>query len=131
MKRHSLLSLLHNLLLVIIAVIMFGIFVPFGFVAMIVVVLVKFSPSRLIAVLSQTLLRVAISIDQLGNVLCAELFNVILITTSDNQFGNEDETISSVIGKNKVSGTLTRFGGFIERFLHLLDPNHSVESIEK
>lgn len=36
-------------------------------------------------------------IDEIGNILCAEWFNKILIKKhSNNKFGIEDETISSV-----------------------------------
>lgn len=74
----------------------------------------------------------AISLDQFGNVLMQHLFNDILIDNkSRNLFGSPDETISSVIGKNKQDGTLTKFGLFISSILDRLDNNHSIKSIEE
>lgn len=72
----------------------------------------------------------AISIDQLGNVVCKELFNDALIASLGVEFGNPDETISSVLGKNKVQGTLTKTGKALDWILNKLDPNHSINSIE-
>ena len=72
----------------------------------------------------------AISIDQLGNVVCKELFNDALITPAGVEFGNPDETISSVLGKNKLKSTLTKTGKALDWLLNKLDPNHSINSIE-
>lgn len=72
----------------------------------------------------------AYSIDQLGNVACQHAFNKWLISDTGYSFGNPDETISSVVGKNKRFGTLTKSGRLLERILHLLDPNHSEDAIE-
>ncbi len=73
----------------------------------------------------------AIAIDQYGNGLCRHLFNQVLIKkTAVNKFGNIDETISSVIGKNKVAGTLTWLGTAVDILLDSLDPNHSIDAID-
>jgi len=73
----------------------------------------------------------AISIDQYGNGLCQHLFNQVLIKkTSVNKFGNIDETISSVLGKNKLAGTLTRLGKAVDKVLDILDPDHSIKAID-
>ena len=73
----------------------------------------------------------ALSIDQLGNVVCKELFNDALITPSGIEFGNPDETISSVLGKNKLNNSLTWLGKSLDWILNKLDPNHSINSIEE
>lgn len=75
-------------------------------------------------------LSTAISIDQLGNTFCASLFNYFL-QDRGYKFGNVDETISGVIGKNKVLGKLTKLGKALDWVLESLDPNHSIKSIEK
>ncbi|WP_298999852.1 hypothetical protein ACOKFD_07285 [Flagellimonas sp. S174] len=75
-------------------------------------------------------LELAISIDQLGNVLMQHLFNTLWITKVGYKFGNRDETISSALGKNKQLGTLTGFGRAIDKILDLIDPNHSLNSID-
>lgn len=75
-------------------------------------------------------LKIAISIDQLGNVLMQHLFNGLWIKEGGYPFGNRDETISSALGKNKQLDTLTGFGKFIDKILDTIDPNHSLNSID-
>lgn len=73
----------------------------------------------------------AIATDQYGNGLSKYLFNILLIKkTSTHKFGNIDETISSVIGKNKVAGTLTWLGEFVDKILDLLEKDHSIKAID-
>jgi len=77
------------------------------------------------------LYNIALGIDQLGNVVCARLFNFFLIDIDGHKFGNEDETISGVIGKNKRKNTLTGLGIILDSILELLDKNHSIKAIEE
>ena len=83
--------------------------------------------------ISQYLKEVAYGIDQLGNVVCADLLNLTLIKYKKGgyKFGNPDETISSVLGKNYKLGTLTLVGKILDNILNLIDKNHSVNSIEE
>jgi ADP-ribose pyrophosphatase YjhB (NUDIX family) len=76
------------------------------------------------------LLKIAISVDQLGNVIMQHLLNALWIKKGGYPFGNRDETISSALGRNKKLGTLTGFGKAIDGFLDLIDPNHSLNSID-
>ncbi len=72
----------------------------------------------------------AISIDQYGNVVCAELFNATLITSNSIYlFGNEDETISSVIGRNLKAGTLSKTGKILNSILNFFQKDHAINSI--
>lgn len=80
--------------------------------------------------LGKYFLTSAIAVDQLGNVMCQDLFNSLLIKDDSTPFGNEDETISSVLGKNQVKNNLTKIGRCLNWLLNLLDPNHSIDSIE-
>jgi hypothetical protein len=80
--------------------------------------------------IGEYLLKIAISIDQLGNVLMQHLLNLLWIKRNGYKFGNRDETISSALGRNKKQGTLTAFGRFIDRILDLIDPDHSLNSID-
>lgn len=74
----------------------------------------------------------AYSLDQFGNVLCQELFNVTLINIkSEHLFGNPDETISSVLGKNELKHTLTKLGKLIVWILNKIDFNHTKNAIEE
>ena len=75
-------------------------------------------------------LLVSISVDQAGNTFCAELFNDVMIKPKGHPFGNPDETISSVLGKNKRDNTLTSAGKVLSWTLDALDSNHVIKSIE-
>lgn len=71
---------------------------------------------------------VCIGLDQLGNIVCSRLFNMVLV--KGDYFGNPDETISSAIGRAKLSNKLTFVGKALDFFLNLIDKNHSIKSIE-
>lgn len=80
--------------------------------------------------IGEFLLKIAVSVDQLGNVIMQYLLNTLWIKKNGYEFGNRDETISSALGKNKRLGTLTAFGRLIDRILDKIDPNHSLNSID-
>ena len=63
------------------------------------------------------------AIDRFGNVLCAPLFNGILIDKYGYKFGKGKETISSVLGKNILSQSLTKIGLFLSKILDTLQRN--------
>jgi hypothetical protein len=73
----------------------------------------------------------AVSVDQLGNVVMGTLFNDIFIRKYGHKFGDEDQTVSMVLGVNKKMGTLTKFGKFIADVLNKIEPNHVEKAIEK
>ena len=75
------------------------------------------------------LLRILISIDQMGNVVCDKLFDLTLV--KGHYFGDEDETISSSIGRAKLNNDLTFAGNILDSILNLFENNHSIKSIEK
>ena len=108
-----------NVLLLLTAIILAIICFPIG------LAVAMFYPSRTLY-----LLKIAIGIDQLGNVVCSRLFNNLLITSKGYKFGFEDETISSVIGKNQLSKTLTPLGKGLDKTLNWAQRNHAVKSIE-
>ena len=80
--------------------------------------------------IGEFLLKIAISVDQLGNVIMQHLLNSLWVKKGRYNFGNRDETISSALGRNKKLGTLTAFGNSIDKLLDTLDPNHSLNSID-
>ena len=80
--------------------------------------------------LGEYLLKVAISVDQLGNVMMQHLLNLLWIKRDGYQFGNRDETISSALGRNKQLASLTCIGRLTDRFLDSIDPDHSLSSID-
>ena len=76
--------------------------------------------------------KIAISLDQLGNVVCGVPMNYLLIfSSSKHKFGYSDETISSVLGKNQINKTLKPMGRFFVNILGKLETDHSIQSIEK
>jgi 8-oxo-dGTP diphosphatase len=76
------------------------------------------------------LFRIAKSIDQLGNVVCEHLFNVTLIKKNGYKFGNEDVTISHVLGMNEKTNTLSFAGKLLAWLLNTIDKDHNQKAIE-
>jgi len=113
-----------NLILVIVGRILYLILEPINFIY-VTTFKKKFKWSRISGYLRSS----AVNTDRFGNYEFRSLFNAILITKDGYKFGDFRETISSVIGKNKVKGTLTRTGRILDKILDLLDKNHSIKSI--
>jgi len=121
-------KLLTSILLFFIAILIFIVVLPFGVLYQIIKI---FSTKERNGYFSDYFFKIAQCIDQLGNVVNRQLFNDVLITpTSKNAFGNNQETISSVIGKNLEDNTLSKTGIWLNKILNLIQPNHSVISIE-
>lgn len=73
----------------------------------------------------------ATSKDQHSNVYIQFWFNKwMLKKQSKHLYGNLDETISSVYGKNKRSNTLTKFGKYWADWLNKREKNHVEMAIE-
>jgi hypothetical protein len=73
----------------------------------------------------------AINIDKFGNREFRAGLNATLIKpNSPFKFGNMEETISSVLGKNQRFGHLTKFGKIICLILDTIDKNHCEKSIQ-
>lgn len=74
--------------------------------------------------------RIALGIDELGNVVCNRLFNDVLITKQGYPFGLQKETISSALGKNVARGTLRPMGRLLNLLLNKIQANHAIISID-
>jgi hypothetical protein len=76
-------------------------------------------------------IEVALALDNAGNVIMQHLLNDTLLIKTPNtyQFGNKKETISSVIGKNHLTNTLSPLGRALNSFLNFIDKDHSLNSI--
>jgi 8-oxo-dGTP diphosphatase len=61
--------------------------------------------------------KIAVSLDIHGNVVCGELFNLILITKNGHPFGSDSETISFCVGVNKDQNTLSKLGKLVYNIL--------------
>lgn len=73
---------------------------------------------------------IAVSIDATGNVVCGDLFNKILRKEGGTEFGKRKETISSVLGKNQLTNTLTKAGRILAATLDFIQKNHCFRSID-
>jgi len=71
----------------------------------------------------------ATNLDKFGNREFRTLWNRVLITDKGYQFGNINETISSVLGKNQRDNTLTKAGKVLVWILDKIDKNHCYKSI--
>lgn len=115
-----------GVLLFIVSILLFLVTVPLGFIyAFFYKLFTKGTRG-----IGEYSLQIAISIDQLGNVIMQHLLNALWIKGNGYKFGNRDETISSALGRNKQLKTLTGFGLFIDAILDKIDPNHSLNSID-
>lgn len=74
---------------------------------------------------------IALSIDQMGNVVLQYILNDTCIQKNGYKFGNPDKTISYQLGENKYFNTLTPFGLFISNVLDSLDENHCIKTYLK
>jgi hypothetical protein len=123
-------NLILSIILVIVAIVLFTILLPIAIIWGIIASFWQRKFKNGTNEVSNWFYAWAISIDQLGNVVCKELFNDALILHTGIPFGNPDETISSVLGKNKQANTLSKVGKGLDWILNKLDPNHSINSIE-
>lgn len=115
-----------GLILFIISNVLACLIYPIGFLYSVGLTLIKSGYKTL----DDYLFNCALATDQHANVFLAKLFNDVMIKKGGHKFGNPDETISSVLGKNKLMGKLSLFGKCLDYILHLLDNNHSIKSIE-
>lgn len=127
MKNDSSLGIGKSFLLFIIAFVLLVTTAPIGFLYALIrqTFFSKTKPLRIF------LVEVALALDVAGNVMMQHLLNDILLVKNPNTyyFGNSKETISSVIGKNSLTQTLSFLGIGLNAFLNLLDKNHSLNSI--
>lgn len=111
-----------NLILSIIAVVLFILIEPLNFVF--VVIIKKHKASGYFRSL-------AVGVDRFGNYQFRTLFNAILRTEQGYEFGNFNETISSALGKNQRDNTLTKVGRVLVSILDFIDKNHCLNSINE
>ena len=79
--------------------------------------------------LTATLHSLALWLDQIGNAVCRDLFNRLLIEEDGYKFGKVQETISSVLGKNQMLDTLSLWGWILVSILELFEEDHCIKSI--
>jgi 8-oxo-dGTP diphosphatase len=117
-----------NFILFLIAFILVAILTPLGFITAIIVSLLNWNKG----ILNDYFFNLALSLDQFGNVSMQRTFNLILIKPkSIHKFGNPDETISSVLGKNQKAETLIYLGKRLVVLLDWIEKDHSLKSIDQ
>lgn len=79
--------------------------------------------------LTATLHSLALWLDQIGNAVCRDMFNGILIEQDGYKFGKVQETISSVLGKNQLLDKLSLTGRALVVLLELFEEEHCIKSI--
>jgi 8-oxo-dGTP diphosphatase len=81
---------------------------------------------------SHYFLKTSSALSQLTNAFCAKLLNKIMLKGHGNYvpFGNPDETVSGVLGKNNQLKALSWLGSFVRKVLNKADPNHTENAIE-
>lgn len=122
-------KLFFSVVLMIIAVVLYRFVWLVGFFVEVIVQAIRW-PRHL----AEYFRKIAISVDQLWNVTCPTLMMGLFLTWEKKdpiKFGHEDETVSSVLGKNKEIETLSRVGRRLDSILNRLDPWHSLNSIER
>lgn len=118
-------TLFINFSLMVLAIILSIFLLPIGWVYALVTLKLKIDR------LNFYILTIAISIDQLGNVMLGPLFNKLMIKKcSKYLFGDEDDTISYVLGVNKLHGNLTFIGKSLAWLLDTIDENHVLKTVE-
>ena len=80
--------------------------------------------------LTATLHSLALWLDQIGNAVCRDMFNRLLIEQDGYKFGKVRETISSVLGKNERDWTLSLGGLLLVVVLDSIDKDHCRNSIQ-
>ena len=122
-------NIIISIILFFVAILIFSIVFPIGLIYQIITL---FKKRNLSIYLSDYFFKLAQCVDQLGNVAYRGLFNGVLITKeSKAAFGDNQETISSVIGKNLEDNTLSKTGIWLNKILNIIEPNHSIISIEE
>ena len=117
-------------LLFLVSIVLSAILYPLG---MLTSVFISFRKARFkngLKRLNLQLLSIATSIDANGNVVLSDLLNLIWRKADGHKFGRRKETISSALGKNQLTRTLTWFGWLIAGLLNLIDKNHCIKSID-
>lgn len=127
MKTREPHSILMSFLLFCVALLLVITTAPIGFIY----ALIRQTCSSKAKSLNVYFIEVALVLDEVGNVTMQHLLNDILLMNDVQTyyFGNKNETISSVIGKNSITNTLSPLGRTLNSFLNFLDKDHSLNSI--
>ena len=137
LKRKRMKSLTKSLVLFLIASVLSVVLLPLGIIWTVGEILVRiFSSSqkksactKSLWFLTATLHSLALWLDQIGNAVCRDMFNRLLIEQDGYKFGKVQETISSVLGKNQLLDKLSLTGRALVVLLELFEEEHCIKSI--
>lgn len=137
LKRKRMRKLIKSLVLFLIASVLSIVLLPLGIIWTVGEIIVRiFSSSekksalaKSIWFLTATLHSLALGLDQIGNAVCRDMFNRLLIKENGYKFGKVQETISSVLGKNQMLDTLSLWGRILVSILELFEGDHCLKSI--
>jgi len=113
---------MRGFVLLIIALLLSVVLLPIGFTFQVIATLFRS--------IDTYLFQIAKSIDQHGNVVCAELFNLTLIKRKGYKFGDMDKTISYALGRNAETKTLTYLGKKVCKLLDIIEKDHVKKAVE-
>ena len=130
-------KLIKSLVLFLIASVLSVVLLPLGIIWTVGEIIVRIFSSeqkksafaKSIWFLTATLHSLALGLDQIGNAVCRDLFNRLLIEEDGYKFGKVQETISSVLGKNQMLDTLSLWGWILVSILELFEEDHCIKSI--
>lgn len=129
--KKLLISLLVSLLLFLTAIIIYLVVLPCAIFHMILKLTFTKQYVKIIESFTYIFKSHAIGIDQIGNSAFHIFFNDVFIKDKTiHPFGKIDETISSVIGKNKIINNLRLEGKILDFIISIFDKNHSIKSID-
>lgn len=103
---------------------------PIGYIYVVILSIQRWSIRKLRWYTKKLSLNLALVIDRTGNLICRDIMNDLLIYPEWYKFGKRQETISSVLGKNKRDWTLTKRWLLLADILDYIDPNHCIKSID-
>lgn len=137
LRRKRMKKLIKSLVLFLIASVLSVVLLPLGIIWTVGEIIVRIFTSeqkksafaKSIWFLTATLHSLALGLDQIGNAVCRDMFNRLLIEEDGYKFGKVQETISSVLGKNQMLDTLSLWGLILVSILDLFERNHCIKSI--
>jgi len=138
LRRKRMKKLIKSLVLFWVAGILSVVLLPLGIIWTVGEIIVRiFSSSQKKSAFSKslwfltaTLHSLALGLDQIGNAVCRDMFNRLLIEEDGYKFGKVQETISSVLGKNERDWTLSLGGLLLVIVLDSIDKDHCKNSIQ-
>jgi 8-oxo-dGTP diphosphatase len=125
-------QLLGSIGLFILAIIIYIIILPCSIIHSIIKFIISKEYIKILLFFANFFKSHALGINQTSNRAFNVFFNDIMIKDdSIHSFGDIDETLSSVLGKNKLKNNLTIFGSILDFILTIFDENHTIKSIDK